>query len=217
MLNIAPSILSADFTKLGEQVALVQESGLKLLHIDVMDGVFVPNISYGSPVIQSLRPLTDLTFDVHLMITEPSRILQNFIDDGADQITVHSEACTHLHRTVGQIKEAGLKAAVALNPATPLSALDYVLDDLDMVLIMTVNPGFGGQTFIPQMMQKITALRKEIERRGLATDIQVDGGVDASNISAIKKAGANVFVAGSAVFKGDILQNIAALQTALDK
>ncbi|MBQ3792910.1 MAG: ribulose-phosphate 3-epimerase [Lachnospiraceae bacterium] len=217
MLNIAPSILSADFTKLGEQVALVQESGLKLLHIDVMDGVFVPNISYGSPVIQSLRPLTDLTFDVHLMITEPSRILQNFIDDGADQITVHAEACTHLHRTVGQIKEAGLKAAVALNPATPLSALDYVLDDLDMVLIMTVNPGFGGQTFIPQMMQKITALRKEIERRGLATDIQVDGGVDASNISAIKKAGANVFVAGSAVFKGDILQNIAALQTALDK
>ena len=151
------------------------------------------------------------------MITEPSRILQNFIDDGADQITVHAEACTHLHRTIGQIKEAGLKAAVALNPATPLSALDYVLDDLDMVLIMTVNPGFGGQTFIPQMMQKITALRKEIERRGLATDIQVDGGVDASNISAIKKAGANVFVAGSAVFKGDILQNIAALQTALDK
>ena len=217
MLNIAPSILSADFTKLGEQVALVQESGLKLLHIDVMDGVFVPNISYGSPVIQSLRPLTDLTFDVHLMITEPSRILQNFIDDGADQITVHAEACTHLHRTVGQIKEAGLKAAVALNPATPLSVLDYVLDDLDMVLIMTVNPGFGGQTFIPQMMQKITALRKEIERRGLATDIQVDGGVDASNISAIKKAGANVFVAGSAVFKGDVLQNIAALQTALDK
>jgi ribulose-phosphate 3-epimerase len=217
MLNIAPSILSADFTKLGEQVALVQESGLKLLHIDVMDGVFVPNISYGSPVIQSLRPLTDLTFDVHLMITEPSRILQNFIDDGADQITVHAEACTHLHRTVGQIKEAGLKAAVALNPATPLSALDYVLDDLDMVLIMTVNPGFGGQTFIPQMMQKITALRKEIERRGLSTDIQVDGGVDASNIGAIKKAGANVFVAGSAVFKGDILQNIAALQTALDK
>jgi len=217
MLNIAPSILSADFTKLGEQVALVQESGLKLLHIDVMDGVFVPNISYGSPVIQSLRPLTDLTFDVHLMITEPSRILQNFIDDGADQITVHAEACTHLHRTVGQIKEAGLKAAVALNPATPLSVLDYVLDDLDMVLIMTVNPGFGGQTFIPQMMQKITALRKEIERRGLSTDIQVDGGVDASNISAIKKAGANVFVAGSAVFKGDILQNIAALQTALDK
>ena len=217
MLNIAPSILSADFTKLGEQVALVQESGLKLLHIDVMDGVFVPNISYGSPVIQSLRPLTDLTFDVHLMITEPSRILQNFIDDGADQITVHAEACTHLHRTVGQIKEAGLKAAVALNPATPLSALDYVLDELDMVLIMTVNPGFGGQTFIPQMMQKITALRKEIERRGLATDIQVDGGVDPSNISAIKKAGANVFVAGSAVFKGDILQNIAALQTALDK
>ena len=217
MLNIAPSILSADFTKLGEQVALVQESGIKLLHIDVMDGVFVPNISYGSPVIQSLRPLTDLTFDVHLMITEPSRILQNFIDDGADQITVHAEACTHLHRTVGQIKEAGLKAAVALNPATPLSALDYVLDDLDMVLIMTVNPGFGGQTFIPQMMQKITALRKEIERRGLSTDIQVDGGVDASNISAIKKAGANVFVAGSAVFKGDILQNIAALQTALDK
>lgn len=217
MLNIAPSILSADFTKLGEQVALVQESGLKLLHIDVMDGVFVPNISYGSPVIQSLRPLTDLTFDVHLMITEPSRILQNFIDDGADQITVHAEACTHLHRTVGQIKEAGLKAAVALNPATPLSALDYVLDDLDMVLIMTVNPGFGGQTFIPQMMQKITALRKEIERRGLSTDIQVDGGVDASNISAIKKAGANVFVAGSAVFKGDVLQNISALQTALDK
>ncbi|MBE5855311.1 MAG: ribulose-phosphate 3-epimerase [Lachnospiraceae bacterium] len=217
MLNIAPSILSADFTKLGEQVALVQESGLKLLHIDVMDGVFVPNISYGSPVIQSLRPLTDLTFDVHLMITEPSRILQNFIDDGADQITVHAEACTHLHRTVGQIKEAGLKAAVALNPATPLSVLDYVLDDLDMVLIMTVNPGFGGQTFIPQMMQKITALRKEIERRGLSTDIQVDGGVDASNISAIKKAGANVFVAGSAVFKGDVLQNIAALQTALDK
>ena len=217
MLNIAPSILSADFTKLGEQVALVQESGLKLLHIDVMDGVFVPNISYGSPVIQSLRPLMDLTFDVHLMITEPSRILQNFIDDGADQITVHAEACTHLHRTVGQIKEAGLKAAVALNPATPLSVLDYVLDDLDMVLIMTVNPGFGGQTFIPQMMQKITALRKEIERRGLSTDIQVDGGVDASNISAIKKAGANVFVAGSAVFKGDILQNIAALQTALDK
>lgn len=217
MLNIAPSILSADFKKLGEQVALVQESGLKLLHIDVMDGVFVPNISYGSPVIQSLRPLTDLTFDVHLMITEPSRILQNFIDDGADQITVHAEACTHLHRTVGQIKEAGLKAAVALNPATPLSVLDYVLDDLDMVLIMTVNPGFGGQTFIPQMMQKITALRKEIERRGLSTDIQVDGGVDASNISAIKKAGANVFVAGSAVFKGDILQNIAALQTALDK
>ena len=202
MLTIAPSILAADFTKLGEQVALVKESGLSMLHIDVMDGTFVPNISFGSPVIQSLRKATDLTFDVHLMVQEPSRLLQNFIDDGADCITVHAEACTHLNRTIAQIKEAGLRAAVALNPATSLDALEYVLPDLDMVLLMTVNPGFGGQKFIPTMYDKIRALREEISARGLSTDIQVDGGIDTSNIASVRDAGANVFVAGSAVFSG---------------
>ena len=212
MNYLAPSILSADFLKLGEQLELVEKNGVSILHIDVMDGMFVPSISLGFPVIESIRRSSKMIFDIHLMIKEPERYLERFAAGGADIITVHAEACLHLHRTIQQIRRLGKKCGVALNPATPLSALDYVLEDLDMVLLMTVNPGFGGQSFIPAMYEKIHGLRELIAKKNLKIDIEVDGGIKAANTKQVIEAGANILVAGSAVFEGDIDGNIREFQ-----
>ena len=201
--KLAPSILAADFTRLGEQVRAVDEAGAQYIHLDVMDGAFVPSISFGMPVIKSLREITDKVFDVHMMVEDPGRYVEDMRRSGADLITVHAEACTHLDRVVNQIKEGGMRAGVAVNPATPLSVLDPILGELDMVLIMTVNPGFGGQKFIPYTMEKIRSLRRILTERGLAADIQVDGGISSANVREVLEAGANVFVAGSAVFGED--------------
>lgn len=208
MNYLAPSILSADFSRLGECLSAVEKSGISILHIDVMDGMFVPSISFGFPVIESIRKNSSMIFDVHLMINEPERYVERFAESGADIITVHAEACRHLHRTIGQIKSLGKKCGVALNPATPLSALDYILEDVDMVLIMTVNPGFGGQKFIEAMYEKIRTLRERITVKNLPIDVEVDGGIKASNAGRAIEAGANVLVAGSAVFEGDIEMNV---------
>lgn len=209
---LSPSILAADFSRLGEQIRQADEAGADYIHIDVMDGMFVPSISLGMPVISSIRGMTGKTFDVHLMVQDPERYLEEFAKCGADLITVHAEACRHLDRTLHQIKELGLKAGVALNPATPLNALDYVLDKTDMVLIMTVNPGFGGQKFIESSLDKIRTLRGRIEREGFSTDIQVDGGINEKTLPMVLEAGANVIVAGSAVFGGDISKNVHTLK-----
>lgn len=215
MNYLAPSILSADFSRLGEELALVEKNDVSMLHIDVMDGMFVPSISLGFPVIESIRKDSRMIFDVHLMIKEPERYLERFAAAGADIITVHAEACLHLHRTIQQIRQLGKKCGVALNPATPLSALDYVLEDLDMVLLMTVNPGFGGQSFIPAMYEKIHGLRELITKKNLNIDIEVDGGIKTANVGRVIEAGANVLVAGSAVFEGDIEGNIREFQKIL--
>lgn len=212
MNYLAPSILSADFSRLGEELAAVEENGITMLHIDVMDGMYVPSISLGFPVIESIRRQSRMIFDVHLMIKEPERYIERFAESGADIITVHAEACLHLHRTLQQIRNTGKKCAVALNPATPLSALDYVWEDLDMVLLMTVNPGFGGQAFIPAMYDKIRRLREIIDRDHQKIDLEVDGGIKTSNAGKVLEAGANVLVAGSAVFEGDIAANIKEFQ-----
>ncbi len=205
---LSPSLLSADFAKLGQQVRLLDEAGAQYVHIDVMDGMFVPSISMGLPVMKSIRDCTERIFDVHLMIEEPVRYIDDFVAAGADLITVHAEACKHLDRTVEAIKETGVLAGVALNPSTSLHVLDYILPKLDMVLLMSVNPGFGGQKYIPYTTQKIRDLRKMIERTGQEIDIEVDGGVNLNNVGEIMEAGANVIVAGTAVFKGDVCQNV---------
>ena len=201
--KVAPSVLAADFAELGSQLRAVSEAGAEWIHLDVMDGAFVPSISFGMPVIKSIRRVTDRVFDVHMMVEEPGRYVEDVKKAGADVITVHAEACKHLDLVISQIKEAGCRAGVALNPATPVSVLEHILDQVDIVLIMTVNPGFGGQKFIPYTIEKVKAVRRLCDERGLTTDIQVDGGISAANVREVLEAGANIFVAGSAVFGTD--------------
>jgi ribulose-phosphate 3-epimerase len=203
MIKIAPSILSADFSRLGEDIQAVDRAGADYIHVDVMDGHFVPNITIGPLVVAALRKVTDKPLDVHLMIENPDLYIAEFAKAGADIITVHQEAVPHLHRTVQLIKSLGKKAGVSLNPATPVETLDVILDELDLVLVMSVNPGFGGQSFIPSALDKISALRQRIRQRGLATELEVDGGVKIDNIREVVAAGADVLVAGSAVFNTD--------------
>lgn len=213
MVKIAPSILSADFSQLGTDIKRLEQGGADLLHIDVMDGHFVPNISFGIPVIKSIRDMTKLTFDVHLMITEPSRYIEDFVKAGADLITIHYEAEKHLDRAVNYIKSFGIKAGVALNPATPVSSLRYILPNLDLVLIMSVNPGFGGQKYIEYTTSKIIELKELIKETHSSALVEVDGGVDETNIKSIKEAGAEILVAGSSVFRNNEMEkNIAVLK-----
>lgn len=207
MIKLAPSILSANFSRLGDEIKLIEKAGADLVHIDVMDGHFVPNITIGPLVVESIRPLTSLIFDVHLMIENPDRYIEEFVKAGADIITVHQEACVHLDRTINLIKSFGKKAGVALNPATSLDTLNYVLENVDMVLIMSVNPGFGGQKFIPYALRKIENLKQITEKRNLNIDIEVDGGINLSNLKDVVNSGANVIVAGSAIFSSDDIEN----------
>jgi ribulose-phosphate 3-epimerase len=215
MIKIAPSILSAHFECLEKDILDVQKAGADYLHIDVMDGHFVPNITIGPLIVEALRPISNLIFDVHLMIENPDLFIKQFVDAGADIICVHVEACTHIHRTIQYIKSLGARAAVALNPGTPINCLDYIIEELDMILIMTVNPGFGGQAFIPSTLSKISHLKKMIIDRNLNIDIEVDGGIKLGNLSEVICAGANVIVAGSAIFLSeDINKAVAAFKKA---
>ena len=208
---IAPSILSADFAQLGHELQRLEAAGADWVHVDVMDGMFVPNLTLGPPIIQALRPHSSLPFDVHLMIEQPDRYLADFRDAGADVITVHAETCPHLHRTLSEIRRLGCKAGVSLNPSTPVQVLENVLDQLDLVLVMSVNPGFGGQSFIPHSLQKLAQVKALIGDRPI--HLEVDGGVTPQNAEAVRAAGANVLVAGSAVFKSaDLSTAITALR-----
>lgn len=202
-VKLAPSILSADFSHLGKQITEAEKAGADYIHVDVMDGQFVPNITIGAPVVKALRPITTLPLDIHLMIEEPLDRIPDFVEAGANIITVHAEACTHLHRTVQCIRESGVKAGVSLNPATPLTALDEILPYLDLVLIMSVNPGFGGQPFIGASTDKIARLRQMLDRRNLQTELEVDGGITAKTAPEVVRAGARVLVAGTAIFHPD--------------
>ena len=203
MNRLAPCLLGCDFSCIKDQIQAVEQAGAHYLHLDVMDGAFVPSISFGMPLISSIRKCTGMVFDVHMMVQEPGRYAAAMKEAGADLFCVHQEACLHLDRTINQIKELGMKAGVAINPATPVSVLDCVLDQVDQILIMTVNPGFGGQKFIPYTLDKVKNLREMMNHRGINTDIQVDGGVTLENAPLLLKAGANILVAGSSVFSGD--------------
>jgi ribulose-phosphate 3-epimerase len=214
-IQIAPSILSSDFARLADEIAAVERAGADLLHIDVMDGHFVPNLTVGPPIVEAVRKVTKLPLDVHLMITNADAFIPEFARAGADYLTVHVEACPHLHRTIQSIKELGVKAGVTLNPATPVHTLQEILPDVDLVLIMSVNPGFGGQKFIPSCLAKVKAVRQMLDRIGSHALLEVDGGVKAENAAQVLEAGADVLVAGSAIFSGsDYTANIAALRTA---
>ncbi len=203
----APSILSADFTKLGEQMKLTEEHGAKYLHFDVMDGMFVPSISFGMPVLKSIHKTTDQVMDAHLMVQDPIRYIREFKDAGADSVTVHVEACPDVKAAIDLIRECGMKVGLSLNPGTKAEAIFPYLEEVDMILVMSVNPGFGGQSFIPESLDKIRTIREKINEKGLEVDIQVDGGIYLTNVREVLDAGANIIVAGSACFKGDLVQN----------
>ena len=202
-IKIAPSILSADFTKLAEEIKAVEAAGADYIHIDVMDGHFVPNITFGPLIVKAARRVTSLPLDVHLMISDPDKYISAFADAGADIITFHAEVSVHIHRTIQQIKAKGKKTGISLNPATSLNVLEYILEDVDLVLLMTVNPGFEAQKFIPSVLPKIKSLREQIDKRGLKCEIEVDGGINLDTIEMVSAAGADVFVAGSAIFYSD--------------
>ncbi len=217
MKQIAPSILSADFSQLTEEIQKVEEAGADLIHLDVMDGHFVPNLTFGPPVIASIRKVTRLPFDVHLMIEKPERSIQAFVDAGSDFITVHAEAEIHLNRTIAFIKEKGLKAGVSINPATPLCLIEEIIRDIDLLMIMSVNPGFGGQIFIQNILEKIKKARNLIDEKAPDVLLEVDGGVNLENIRSLKEAGIDIFVAGSAVFKNkDYKQTIQSMKKILN-
>lgn len=205
---LSPSLLSADFNKLGEEIAAIDNAGAEYIHVDVMDGLFVPSISYGMPVIKSIRKSTGKVFDVHLMINEPIRYIKEFVESGADIITVHVEACADVVATLESIRECGVKAGITLNPDTPVSAIEAYMDKVDMVLVMSVNPGFGGQKFITSAIDKLKEVRRIKEEKGFDFDIEVDGGVNLDNLPSVLEAGANIIVAGSAIFKGDAAENV---------
>lgn len=207
MIKLAPSLLGADFKRLEQQLQDVEAAGARYLHLDVMDGAFVPSISFGMPIIASLRSSSNMVFDVHMMVKDPERYITDMKNCGADIISIHVEACTHLDSAIANIHDCGAKAGVVLNPATPLSTLEWILPQVDMVLLMSVNPGFGGQTCIPYVIDKVKKLRSLCNEKGLNTDIQVDGGINLENVGLFLEAGANVIVAGSAVFQGDAAAN----------
>ena len=217
MKRIAPSILSADFSRLGEEIRAVEDAGADMIHVDVMDGHFVPNLTIGPPVVASIRKIARVPLDVHLMIEDPDRYIRSFAEAGSDIITVHAEAAAHLHRTLHLIRETGARAGVSVNPATPLSAVEEVLGDLDLLLVMTVNPGFGGQTFIESMLPKIQKARRMLDGRSRDVILEVDGGITLGNIAAVKEAGADLFVAGSAIFLSENYgETIGKMRTILD-
>ncbi len=208
MYQLCPSILSADFNRLGEQIKILEKEGVKILHIDVMDGDFVPSISFGMPVIKSIRKESKMFFDVHLMVTEPERYIRDFVECGADSITVHAEACEDLERTIELIRAAGVKVGVSIKPATPVNDISHLLDEVDMVLIMTVQPGFGGQKYLEECTEKIKELRELIDEEGLDTQIQVDGGINAETLSTVMEVGANLIVAGSYAFRENLAESV---------
>lgn len=218
MAKLAPSLLSADFSKLGDEISLVDKSGADVIHLDVMDGIYVPNITFGAPVIKKIRKNTELPFDVHLMVDRPERFIKDFVDAGSDIITVHAEATIHLHRTLQLIRESGVKAGVSLNPSTSLDVLQYVIDDVDLILIMSVNPGFGGQKYIPAMTDKILELRSIIDKSGNDIILEVDGGIKLENAAEIVNAGADLLVVGSGIFASEnIKKQIEKFKKIIDK